>query len=219
MGIYYNWWYRWDWSQIVKSITRENNLNLAFISRSGFLDEDKWQEIIEKSEDKLLCEKIEIIRGIKDSGSIVDIVKADVTDFDSMKVAIDSLRNKFKKINGVIHSAGIAGAGYIVRKDEEHLENVLAPKVYGTWNLDLLTRSDKLDFFIMFSSAITVSGEAGQGDYVAANAFLDAYSSYRKGASGKTLTINWIQWKSAGMSVAHGINVDSIFKALPTIRC
>ena len=41
-----------------------------------------------KSEDKTSCEKIEIIRGIKDSGSIVDIVKADVTDFDSMKVAM-----------------------------------------------------------------------------------------------------------------------------------
>jgi acyl transferase domain-containing protein/acyl carrier protein/trans-aconitate methyltransferase len=107
-------------------------------------------------------------------------------------------------LNGILHTAGTLRDQYLIKKSAKDIEIVLGPKVTGTFNLDEATRNLHLDFFVLFSSASSL-GNPGQGDYAAANAFLDAFARYRndlvsaKERFGGTLAINWPFWKDGGM--------------------
>jgi acyl carrier protein len=76
----------------------------------------------------------------------------------------------------------------------------MLPKMDGAWNLHLLTRNLPLDFFITFSSITSVFGWPGQGNYAAANGFLDALAHYRETLGLKGLNINWGPWAETGMA-------------------
>ena len=85
------------------------------------------------------------------------------------------------------------------------MENVLQPKVAGAWNLHNLTSrgvpwcaSTKLDFFILFSSAVSLLGSPGQANHVAANTFLDSLAHYRHSLGLPTMSINWGTWSNIG---------------------
>jgi aryl carrier-like protein len=79
----------------------------------------------------------------------------------------------------------------LTKLDRGLMDRVLAPKLSGTWNLHEQTAGRPLDFFVMFSSLSSVFGHAGQGNYAAANAFLDAMAWYRRACGRPALTINW----------------------------
>ena len=92
----------------------------------------------------------------------------------------------------------------------------------GTWILDKLTEQDELEFFVVFSSIASLLGGVGKGDYVAGNAYLDAYAAYRNKKGKRTLSISWPVWKDAGMAVDNYANYDGIFKSIEikkAIRC
>src|SRR3989339_1162982 len=153
--------------------------------------------------------KLPILKEIEKTGSEVLILSADVADEKQLSRAIATIRKKYKKINGIIHAAGVAGDGFIIRKDETTFKNVLAPKITGTWLLNRLTEKDKLDFFINFSSAMTIVSGRNNSDYIAANAYLNAFSRYQKYHSRNialSLAIMWPNWKNQGL--AEGINID-----------
>ena len=80
------------------------------------------------------------------------------------------------------------------------LEQVMAAKVMGGWNLHQLTLDLELDFFVSFSSIAAVWGGAGQAHYAAANHFLDGLTHYRRGSGLPSLSINWGPWSGGGMA-------------------
>jgi len=87
-----------------------------------------------------------------------------------------------------------------------------SPKVQGAWHLHNLTQNKALDFFVCFSSTASLVGSPGQGNYAAANAFMDALVHHRRGMSLPSLSINWGPWAEGGMAekledqmVARGI--------------
>lgn len=202
--------------EIAKFLASKNNVNIALINRTKMPEVSLWDEIIKDGSDKGLYRKIKGIKEIEELGAGVACYTADITKPKEVKNTFEDIRKRFGRINGVVHSAGIAGDGFIFNKDEMTFKKVLAPKIQGTWILDNVTAQDDLDFFIMFSSMSSIFGNPGQGDYTAANAFIDAFSAYRNHRGRRTLSINWPAWKDTGMAVNYGAAEDGGFKAIPT---
>lgn len=202
--------------ELAKDFAKRVKINVALINRSPIPPQEEWDAILQKGDNKKLCSKIAGIKKIQELGADVTYYTTDISNMESMSELIDNLRSKYGRINGIINAAGIVDAGFIIRKPLDSVRKVLDPKVMGSWVLDRLTRQDNPDFFMMFSSGLSMIGEPGMSGYVAANSFLDSYAAYRAKMSYKTQTINWVSWKEVGMSVEHRINVDKIFKAIPT---
>jgi len=203
--------------EIAKYFSTKNKVNIVLINRTMFPERSKWDFILDENEDKKLCYKISSLRDIEVGGSNVEIVSADISNAEEIKQVLDNIRDKYSAINGVIHCAGIAGDGFLFKKDEEVFRKVLYPKIQGTWMLDHLTKEDRMDFLILFSSITSIIGAPGQGDYTAANAYLDAFTAYRNKLGKRTLTINWPAWSETGMAVDYGVDTShSVIKPLCT---
>jgi acyl carrier protein len=121
----------------------------------------------------------------------------------------------------VVHAAGVPGVGIIALKTREAAERVLAPKVLGTLALERALSGLTLDFFVVCSSLAALAGGAGQVDYCAANAFLDAWAAARRAAGQPTIAIDWDAWQQVGMAVntaghggAHDLRATQLALAL-----
>jgi amino acid adenylation domain-containing protein len=201
--------------EIGKYLAGKAKPTLALINRTAMPGRESWDEVLTRNEDQKLGAKIRAIREMEQTGAEVLIFNADVSSESSLKPVLDELRQKCGQINGVIHAAGTAGAGFMNKKDIQTFKNVITPKIQGTWLLDKLTGADDLDFFIMFSSIVTITGGAGQSDYTAANSYLDSFAAYRNKQGKKTISINWPLWEEVGMAADYGVTDQNlIFKAV-----
>lgn len=202
--------------EIAGYLAAQTKVNLALMQRTPLPERKEWDRILKQNQDKRLIRQIRKIQAIEKRGSSVLLFQADVSVPEELKPVMENLRNQFGKINGIIHSAGVAGKGFILNKDLKEFERVLAAKVTGTWLLNAYTQRDELDFLILFSSVTTLAGIPGQSDYTAANAYLDSLAEYRNLLGKRTMTINWAAWRDTGMAYNHGVNEDGFFKVLST---
>lgn len=133
--------------------------------------------------------------------------RLDVTNTEQVDQFIKSIVREYQQLNGIIHCAGITADNLIPNKTTYDFEQVMDPKVIGTWNLDVASRDIKLDFFVLFSSLASVIGNPGQADYATANGFMDGFAYYRNSLvaegsrTGQSLAINWPLWRSGGMQI------------------
>lgn len=202
--------------EIARSLAGRGTIHLALLNRTQVPKRAEWEAILAAGTDRKTIRTIQAIQGIEAGGSQVICVQADVASVTELGAALERLRHEFGRINGIIHCAGVAGDGFIIRKTAERFQEVLRPKIQGTWLLDRLTRADRPDFMVLFSSNNTLVGVPGQGDYTAANAYLDAFAAFRNSLGSRTLTINWPGWKDVGMARDHGVNLDGLMKLMPT---
>lgn len=103
-------------------------------------------------------------------------------------------------LRGIVHAAGVLADGTLARISPDQLVLPLRPKVAGAWNLHQQTADAELDFFVLFSSLAGVIGNAGQGGYAAANAYLDALAAHRRSAGLPAVSIAWGPWSDQGMA-------------------
>ena len=143
----------------------------------------------------------EAIGQLEQEGARVLIVQADVSQPQEVATLLDTLASSLPPLRGIIHAAGVLDDGILLQQDWERFNRVLAPKVAGAWNLHTLTQGLPLDFFVCFSSAASLLGSRGQGNYAAANAFLDALARQRRIQGLPGLSINWGPWAEGGMAV------------------
>jgi acyl carrier protein len=142
--------------------------------------------------------------GLEELGAEIMVLSADVSDSGQMRGVLAKIRQRFGRIHGVIHSAGIAGGGTIQLKTCAAAESEFAPKIRGTLTLASLLKDEKLDFFAFCSSHTSATGGFGQVVYSAVNAFQDAFACYQASLDDNgrfTVSINWDRWRNVGMAV------------------
>lgn len=204
--------------EIAKHLSSFGRLNIALINRKTLPEREKWKEIIKEGKDKKLIDKISIINDIEKTGTKIVLFSADVSDAKEIGEVFGSLKKTYTKINGIFHCAGIAGDGFLIKKDEKIFMNVLAPKIRGTWNINRIIENDETCFLILFSSVSSIFRRGGQVDYAAANSYLGSFSAYVTKRNRKCLVINWPAWKETGMAVDYKVNFDQEFKAITTLQ-
>ncbi|HEB56032.1 MAG TPA: SDR family NAD(P)-dependent oxidoreductase, partial [Gammaproteobacteria bacterium] len=176
---------------------------LALTGRSALLDEAEWDAwLASHPTTDGNSEKIRKIRELRSLGAEVKVYSADVSNYQQMQNVVADIHDSFGAINGVIHTAGVAGGGMIQLKSHDMAERVLQPKIKGCLVLEQLLADDKLDLFVLCSSLFSVVGGIGQVDYCAANSFMDAFAQSRNGKNGEIcVSINWDAWQDIGMAV------------------
>jgi acyl transferase domain-containing protein/acyl carrier protein len=137
-------------------------------------------------------------------GAKILVARADVSEWGDLVQVFEQMKASMPPLRGIVHAAGVLDDGILLQQNWQRFAKVMAPKVKGTWNLHRLTQELPLDFFVSFSSAASLLGAPAQGNYAAANAFLDALAHYRKAAGLPGLSLNWGPWSEAGMAASLG---------------
>ncbi|OLP20418.1 hypothetical protein BST81_00790 [Leptolyngbya sp. 'hensonii'] len=153
-----------------------------------------------------------ILADLEKAGCQVRVAAVDVADRAALTHLLAEVEIEMPPLRGVIHAAGVLEDGVLLQQDWSRFDRVFAPKVYGSWNLHHLTRDVPLDFFVLFSAGANLFGFTGQGNYVAANAFLDALAHDRRAYGLPAISINWGAWAEVGMAT------QSIAKQRITLR-
>jgi NADPH:quinone reductase-like Zn-dependent oxidoreductase/acyl carrier protein len=128
---------------------------------------------------------------LRQDGVAVHEFTVDIADADQVASLIRRIQREMPPLRGIIHCAAVIQDSSLVNMTEANFHDVLRPKIGGAWNLHQETLDQKLDFFVMYSSATTLFGNEGQGNYVAANLYLEALADYRHGLGLPGLAVAW----------------------------
>ncbi|NEO92990.1 MAG: SDR family NAD(P)-dependent oxidoreductase, partial [Moorea sp. SIO3G5] len=133
-------------------------------------------------------------------GINIKVVPGDVAQSEDVERLLAESQRSMPSLRGIIHAAGVLDDGMLMQQSWNRFEKVMLPKVAGSWNLHQLSKHLPLDFFVCFSSVASLLGSPGQGNYAAANAFMDALAHYRRGIGLPGLSINWGPIADGGMA-------------------
>ncbi|WP_242884834.1 type I polyketide synthase [Actinomadura litoris] len=135
-------------------------------------------------------------------GADVAIAACDAADRAALAGLIDAVPDRYP-LRAVVHAAGITDDGMLASLTPERLARVVRPKVEAAWNLHRLTRDHDLDAFVLFSSFAGILGNPGQGNYAAANTYLDALARHRRAEGLPAVSVAWGLWAGASAMTGH----------------
>jgi amino acid adenylation domain-containing protein len=188
--------------EVAGLLARTAAARLVLVSRKPLPERGDWDGwLAAHDDDHPVSRRIRKVRELEASGAEVMPAAADVADPAALREVVQEALERFGAVHGVVHAAGLPGGGIIQVKSRAAAEAVLAPKVRGALALDEVFRGRPLDFLVLFSSVTAVLAQPGQVDYVAANAFLDAFAQERTARGEPTLSIGWDAWREVGMAV------------------
>lgn len=141
-----------------------------------------------------------LVNALRATGAMIYPMQVDVSQEQLLASTLDTIRRDLPPLRGIFHAAVVLDDGILLQQNRERLLRVKSPKVVGAWNLHMLTQQDHLDYFVLFSSAASLIGSPGQGNYAAANAFLDQLAVYRRQQGLPALCISWGRWGEVGQA-------------------
>ena len=144
-----------------------------------------------------------VLDALRSRGITVEVMQADVSCAPDVKRVTDFVSANLPPLRGVIHAAMVLDDISLADLSRESLDRVMLPKILGAWNLHSYTSAQTLDFFVSFSSITSLMGNPQQGNYAAANAFLDSFSRYRRAHGLPATTINWGVISGTGYVARH----------------
>jgi acyl transferase domain-containing protein/acyl carrier protein/phospholipid N-methyltransferase len=136
-------------------------------------------------------EAAEFVAELQDRAVEVRVVSADISAPDDVKRLFGEIESCGQPLRGLFHLAMVIDDALLASLTPERMRAVLGPKAHGAWLLHEATRQMKLDCFVMFSSVSSILGNPAQGNYSAANAFLDSLAHHRQALGLPALTVNW----------------------------
>ena len=145
----------------------------------------------------------ELAAELTEAGAQVQVVACDVADRDAVQELFAQLSREFPPVRGVIHAAGVLDDTVITSMTPERIDTVLRAKVDAAWNLHEATRDLDLSMFALCSSIAATVGSPGQGNYSAANAFLDGLAAHRQAEKLAGISLAWGMWQQPGGMTAH----------------
>ncbi|MEV8377116.1 SDR family NAD(P)-dependent oxidoreductase [Kribbella sp. NPDC056861] len=194
--------------------TAQPDSRLVLLSRSGLPGKEDWAELLSSGD--AIAGRIRAVQELEALGATVVVRAADAGDPKSLTDAVQWIQSEHGRIDGIVHAAGLPGGSTVMFRQAEDFDAVVRVKVQAAFMLDLLTKDDRPDFIVHFSSVASVFPAPGQADYAAGNYYLDNLARSQAGGSCRVIALDWVAWKEIGMAVDHGTNGDTMFKALPT---
>ncbi|MGB9222388.1 SDR family NAD(P)-dependent oxidoreductase, partial [Mycobacterium sp.] len=141
------------------------------------------------------------------AGAQVQVVACDAADRAALAKVITDIPVQ-RPLSAVLHTAGALDDAVVTSLTPERLDVALRAKVDAAWNLHELTRDLDLSAFVMFSSMAGLVGSSGQGNYSAANSFLDALAAHRQAHRLPAISLGWGLWDQASAMTGELANVD-----------
>lgn len=145
----------------------------------------------------------DVIQSMTQAGANVRIAQADISQRQGVIDVLATQKHEMPPLAGIIHAAAVLEDRTLLDVSEEEFMRVMQAKVFGALHLHALTEGQQLDFFVAYSSVAGVLGSPGQGNYAAANAFLDAFSRARVAAGLPATSIAWGPFTDVGFAAAR----------------
>ncbi|MFF3021001.1 type I polyketide synthase, partial [Streptomyces sp. NPDC057939] len=156
----------------------------------------------------------ELAAELSGMGVEVSVVACDAADRDALRTVLAA---EAETLTAVVHTAGILDDGVLDALTPERFESVLRAKATSALNLHELTAEldIELSAFVLFSSMSGTIGGAGQGNYAAANAYLDALAEQRRAAGLAATSLAWGPWADGGMAADEAMDARMRREGLP----
>ena len=158
--------------------------SLALVSRSGRLASDMGGER----------------QQLEESGAAVQVLSCDSAEAADASRLAATVQATMLPLQGVWHAAGVLSDALLSKQSAASLRTVYGPKAEGATLLQLIGATSPLDAFTMFSSVSALLGGQGQGNYAAANSFLDAIAPGRRAQGQRSVSVQWAGWGEGGMA-------------------
>jgi acyl transferase domain-containing protein/thioesterase domain-containing protein len=185
---------------LAEYLARTHQARLVLVSRRALPARAEWLHKVASDDgtddDADGVQSLKRLLALEAAGAEVLTLSADVQDPVAMARVLAECRAHFGALHGVFHAAGVLEDGAIHGKSAESIRRVLGAKAVGAQVLHALLPPGSLDFWAVFSSTSVFLGGAGQVDYVAANAYVDALAASRSDG----LCIHWGIWGDRGMA-------------------
>jgi acyl transferase domain-containing protein/NADPH:quinone reductase-like Zn-dependent oxidoreductase/acyl carrier protein len=207
--------------EIAERLAAAGSRQIALVGRTAVPPRQEWETWLEHhGADDPTSHRIRKLLACEALGADLLLLTGDVADRDQIGRAVAEARTRFGRIAGVFHTAGALADGLIQLKIDDTTLDVLKPKVHGTLALHDALADAPPDFMVLFSSISAVLGLQGQVDYVAANAFLDAFAHAHAAGPTRVVSANWCAWRGVGLaaSASHARHQTTPAAATATIH-
>ena len=202
--------------ETAKYLCSFGKINILLINRTVYPLREEWEKISKQRGE--LGRKIKVLLEIESTGSKVEIINCDIANEKQVNKTMQYIEGCYGKVNGIINSTGVnvAKSGALLAdENEQSIFDGIKAKVYGTKILEKYAKQYNVDFYVLFTSPITITSGIGMGIYTIANTFIDAF--VKSSDFENIMAIGWAPWENTVKRMGDNFKEDrQLYKILST---